>query len=336
MRIHGTGTMALLCALAFAAAAGCNSGGRGQRNAGSERGQRRRRALGAAERAPAPAGAGGWQRRSGRRRRRPGMRPAAQALGAAPAAGRRSRGYLTRGDPVCSGHRPATGVKPLHRRERGGAVRRAGRDMRSRERLQRSAALHERGSRQRGRRAAPRSAPGGQKHDIRYRRRPSCARVRRGRRHAARDLALATTRAGTAASVSGVHHRRRNPASPAAASDGLIHVDRPVRGTRAMAVGSGSGWQHEADRRPRAAVARRSWWQLDSGAQARRARPPPSTRAAGRAHDRNTIREQPQGEHRAPAVTSSSRRAAGAPRRSAPPTGHARARAIGSKALGAG
>lgn len=94
MRVHGTRTVVLLCALALAAGAGCDPDGEGGGNGG------------AGASSGADSGSSGADSGSG------GGGGGIGAGGGSGGGAAELRWYLTCGDPVCGGHRPRPEVAP--------------------------------------------------------------------------------------------------------------------------------------------------------------------------------------------------------------------------------
>ncbi|WP_437853311.1 hypothetical protein [Sorangium sp. So ce363] len=277
MRIHGTGTMALLCALAFAAAAGCNSGGGDSGSGGANAGS------GGAGAGSGGAGAGSGGASSGTGGAGDGSGGAGAGAGGTGDGGggagagtgggtEELRWYLTCGDPVCSGHRPRDGVKPCTDEKEGEpcAAPDATCDPANDCNAQLLCTSDDPRQRPEG---CPRSRAR-YKHDIRYLQETELARVR--------DELVATPLATWRYNHEGGHGRERlgfiiddNPASPAVASDG-DHVD--LYGYTSMAVAAIQMQQKQIAALERELAALRK--ELDSARQAAR---PPASRAAGRA-----------------------------------------------------
>ncbi|WP_437325242.1 hypothetical protein [Sorangium sp. So ce381] len=268
MRIHGTGTMALLCALAFAAGAGCNSGGGDSGSGGASAGTGGAGAgTGGASAGTGGAGAGSGGADAGSGGAGGGTGGAGTGGGA-----EELRWYLTCGDPVCSGHRPRDGVKPCTDEKEGAPC--AEPDATCDPANDCNAQLLCTGD-------DPTQRPGGcprsrarYKHDIRYLPETELARVR--------DELVATPLATWRYNHEGGHGREHlgfiiddNPASPAVASDG-DHVD--LYGYTSMAVAAIQMQQKQIAALQRELAALRK--ELDSTRQAAR---PPASKAAGRA-----------------------------------------------------
>ncbi|WP_437277138.1 tail fiber domain-containing protein [Sorangium sp. So ce375] len=277
MRIHGTGTMALLCALTLAAGAGCSSGGgdSGSGGAGSGTGGASASGTGSGSGGAgsgtggASAGSGGAGSGSG------GTEAGSGGAGAGSGGGAEElRWYLTCGDPVCSGHRPRDGVKPCTDEKEGEPC--AAPDATCDPANDCNAHLLCTSD-------DPRQGPGGcprsrarYKHDIRYLQEAELERVR--------DELVATPLATWRYNHEGERGREHlgfiiddNPASPAVARDG-DHVD--LYGYTSMAVAAIQMQQKQIAALERELAALRK--ELDS---ARQAHPPASTaaRATGRA-----------------------------------------------------
>ncbi|WP_437588260.1 tail fiber domain-containing protein [Sorangium sp. So ce1000] len=283
MRIHGTGTVALLWALTFAAGAACSSGGADSGSGGASAGGGGASASTGGAGAGtgtggAGAGTGGAGAGSGGEGIGTGSGGAGTGSGGAGADGSGGaaelRWYLTCGDPVCSGHRPRAGVKPCTDEKEGAPCAAPDATCDPEDDCNALLLCTSDDPRQRPE-GCPRSRAR-YKHDIRYLSETEIERVR--------DELVATPLTTWRYNHEGERGREHlgfiiddNPASAAVASDG-DHVD--LYGYTSMAVAAIQTQQKQIAALEREVAALRK--ELDSTRQA--ARPPASTatKTAGR------------------------------------------------------